>query len=332
MVNCAGRTRSIIGAQSLINAGLPNKVLALRNGTMGWSLAGFACDSGKNRRAPKVSPQTLEWARAAALGVAQRCGVVRVDRDTFERWRGDETRTLYLIDVRDPAEYEAGHIAGAISAPGGQLVQATDQYVGTLGARVVLADDAEVRALMTASWLRQMGFVDVFVLAERGGEAGIAAATALTPIALLDEPISCAALAELLSRDAATVVDLAASRNYLKDHIPGAWFAIRTRLDRAFKNIAPRGTLVLTSEDGEIARLALAEAKLYSTVRCAIWRAAMRPGARPAARYRAMPGWPTRRSISGASLTSAAATPRRPCANTWRGRSTCCRKSNATAR
>ncbi len=41
VVNCAGRTRSIIGAQSLINAGLPNKVVALRNGTMGWSLAGF---------------------------------------------------------------------------------------------------------------------------------------------------------------------------------------------------------------------------------------------------------------------------------------------------
>ena len=67
VVNCAGRTRSIIGAQSLINAGVPNKVVALRNGTMGWSLAGFACDSGKNRRAPDVSPKTLDWARTAAL-------------------------------------------------------------------------------------------------------------------------------------------------------------------------------------------------------------------------------------------------------------------------
>ena len=34
IVNCGGRTRSIIGAQSLINAGVPNKVVALRNGTM----------------------------------------------------------------------------------------------------------------------------------------------------------------------------------------------------------------------------------------------------------------------------------------------------------
>jgi len=43
VVNCAGRTRSIIGAQSLINAGVPNKVVALRNGTMGWHLAGLTC-------------------------------------------------------------------------------------------------------------------------------------------------------------------------------------------------------------------------------------------------------------------------------------------------
>src|SRR5580658_8618600 len=69
VVNCAGRTRSIIGAQSLINAGLPNKVMALRNGTMGYSLAGFACDSGKNQRAPNVSTETLDWAKQAARKV-----------------------------------------------------------------------------------------------------------------------------------------------------------------------------------------------------------------------------------------------------------------------
>src|SRR6202049_1667117 len=157
VVNCAGRTRSIIGAQSLINAGVPNKVVALRNGTMGWSLAGFVCDSGKNRRAPDVSPKTLDWARTAALRVAQSCGVQRIDRAMLETWRKDDTRTLYLFDVRDPAEYLARQLAGAVSAPGGQLVQATDQYVGTLGARVVLVDDAEVRAAMTGSRLGQTG-------------------------------------------------------------------------------------------------------------------------------------------------------------------------------
>ena len=58
-------------------------------------------------------------------------------------------------------------------------MQATDQYAGTLGARVVLVDDAEVRAVMTASWLRQMGWKDVFILAEAGTEPGVPPAPVL---------------------------------------------------------------------------------------------------------------------------------------------------------
>src|ERR1700732_1033762 len=97
VVNCAGRTRSIIGAQSLINADLPNKVVALRNGTMGWSLAGFTCDSGMDRRAGDVSAKTRGWAREAAWRVAQSCGVERIDRGALEALRKDTERTLYLF-------------------------------------------------------------------------------------------------------------------------------------------------------------------------------------------------------------------------------------------
>jgi rhodanese-related sulfurtransferase len=260
VVNCAGRTRSIIGAQSLINARLPNKVVALRNGTMGWSLAGFVCESGKNRRAPGFSAGGLEWAQKAARRVAQNCGAKIIDRTTLETLRADTERTLYLFDVRDPAEYEAGHVAGAISAPGGQLVQATDQFVGTLGARIVVVDDAEVRAMMTASWLRQMGYSDVFVLAEAGAETGWPAPPTLDIERRPEAAIDPRSLGELLSRSAATIVDLSLSRNYLKDHIPAAWFAVRTRLKGAFEKIPLHGTLVLTSEDGIIAELAVAEA------------------------------------------------------------------------
>jgi rhodanese-related sulfurtransferase len=266
VVNCAGRTRSIVGAQSLINAGLPNKVVALRNGTMGWSLAGFTCDSGKNRRAPGVSANTLIWSRQAAQRVAQNCGVRYTDRTTLEAWRNDGERTLYLFDVRDPAEYAAGHLPGAISAPGGQLVQATDQFVGTLGARIVLADDAEVRAAMTASWLRQMGWRDVFVLAEAGTETGWPAAPVLDAEVQTASAIDCASLHTLLASDEATVVDLSLSRDYQMRHIPGAWFAIRTRLKHALPKIKPRGTLVLTSENGVLARLAVAEAQALTDV------------------------------------------------------------------
>src|SRR5262249_26771028 len=99
VVNCAGRTRSIIGAQSLINAGLPNKGAALRNGTMGWSLAGLTCEHGKSRRAPSVSREQLAWAKGAARRVAQGCGVESIDRARLDAWRRDENRTVYVFDV-----------------------------------------------------------------------------------------------------------------------------------------------------------------------------------------------------------------------------------------
>jgi rhodanese-related sulfurtransferase len=261
VVNCAGRTRSIIGAQSLINAGVPNKVVALRNGTMGWTLAGLVCDSGKAARAPDVSREAQAWAKAAADRVARRFGIVRIDAATLARWRAEEARTLYLFDVRDPREYAAGHVADAISAPGGQLVQATDQYVGTLGARIVLVDPAEVRAVMTASWLRQMGWRDVAVLAEDGRETVPPAAPVLGKPPPPELRIDCAGLAALLAGGEATVIDLSLSRDYLKAHIPGAWFAIRSRLARALAKVPLRGTLVLTSPDGVLAGRAANEAR-----------------------------------------------------------------------
>src|SRR5262249_8947933 len=143
-----------------------------RNGTMGWHLAGFTCDASKNVRAPAVSMAGLAAAKVRAEAVARKFGIERIDLGTLARWHADDTPTPYGFDVRDPAEYAAGHLPGALSAPGGQLVQATHFYAGTLGARIVLCDDKHVRALMTASWLRQMGWKDVFVLPEAGQETG----------------------------------------------------------------------------------------------------------------------------------------------------------------
>jgi rhodanese-related sulfurtransferase len=263
VVNCAGRTRSIIGAQSLINAGVPNKVVALRNGTMGWSLAGFAPESGKDNCAPAPTPDGLAWAKAAADEVARKLDIERIDEAALARLRADQTRTLYLFDVRDPAEYAAGHVAGALSAPGGQLVQATDQYAGTLNARIVLIDDRQVRAVMTASWLRQMGWTDVFVHVAAGSEQGIPDNPVLgTPA--LDAAIKAAELDTLLARNEATVVDLSLSRNYAMTHIPGAWFAIRARLAQFIQKTPLRRNVVLTSEDGVLAGLAVREARMHT--------------------------------------------------------------------
>src|SRR4029079_9031567 len=120
VVNCAGRTRSIIGAQSLIDAGVPNRVVALRNGTMGWHLAGLKTASGETKRFPDVTDKGLAWARAAAGAVAKKLGVQRIDRAALTRFQADTSRTTYVFDVRDPDEYRRGHFPGAISAPGGQ--------------------------------------------------------------------------------------------------------------------------------------------------------------------------------------------------------------------
>src|SRR6267154_981935 len=159
VVNCGGRTRSIIGAQSLIDAGVPNRVVSLKDGTMAWHLAGFDVLAGATGRAPEVSTAGLSSARQRADAVAQRYGVPVIDRAKLPEWQREaDRRTLYVIDVRDPAEYRAGHLAGSVMAPGGQLVQETDSWLGVWGARVVLVDDTGVRARMTASWLRRMGW------------------------------------------------------------------------------------------------------------------------------------------------------------------------------
>ena len=156
IVNCAGRTRSIIGAQSLVNAGLPNPVAALRNGTIGWTLAGQALKTGQQRRVGV--PDDAAEARRRARGVAYAAGVKHIDADELTALVADTTRTLYRFDVRLRDDYARGHIAGFANAQGGQLVQETDHFAPVRGSRIVLADDLGVRADMTASWLAQLGW------------------------------------------------------------------------------------------------------------------------------------------------------------------------------
>ena len=165
IVNCGGRTRSIIGAQALRNAGFRNRIMSLKDGTMAWHLAGFEVVHGATRRPPDVSDAGRKAAAEAAARVAERCGIRRIDQAALAAWRAEsDRRTLYVLDVRTPEEYEAGHLDGARSAPGGQLVQETDAHIATWNARVVLVDDNGIRATMTASWLKQMGWNDVAVL------------------------------------------------------------------------------------------------------------------------------------------------------------------------
>ena len=160
VVNCAGRTRSIIGTQSLINAGVPNKVVALRNGTIGWTLARHTLEHGASKRG---AIGAFDGAEQNARDVAYRAGVRRLDAGEFTALQAQLQRTLYRFDVRDALEYAAGHLRGFRHYPGGQLVQEIDMAAPVRGARIVLTDDKSVRADMTASWLAQMGW-EVYVL------------------------------------------------------------------------------------------------------------------------------------------------------------------------
>ncbi|MFA8327138.1 rhodanese-related sulfurtransferase [Burkholderia ubonensis] len=264
IVNCAGRTRSIIGTQSLINAGLPNPVAALRNGTIGWTLAGQALEHGAARRFPDEIDATLRAdARSAARKVAERAGVPRIALADVAAL-AEPGRTLYRFDVRTPEEYEAGHLPGFLSAPGGQLVQETDHHAPVRGARIVLADDDGVRADMTASWLAQMGW-DVRVVeagARAFGETGqpprdVPAAPGVAEVS----PATLAGWLREAAPDEIAIVDVTASANYVKRHIPGAWFAVRAQLRDALAAIPAARRYVFTCGSSLLARFAAADAR-----------------------------------------------------------------------
>ena len=262
VVNCAGRTRSIIGAQSLINAGVPNKVVALRNGTMGWHLAGYELEHGLERRPPEVSSEGHKVALERAEAAAKRIGVKRIDAATLDQWRGEQaTRTLSILDVRTIEEFEAGHIADSRHAPGGQLVQATDIYVATQNARVVLVDDMMVRALMTASWLEQLAWCEVYVLASGLDNQPITTGSREAPGFGLEAAVPSIGPGEAKSAMAggATLVDLQRSLGYREKHAEGAHFAIRARLAQDLAAAGVEGQVILTSPDDKVAHLAAAD-------------------------------------------------------------------------
>jgi len=291
VVNCAGRTRSIIGAQALINAGVPNRVVALRGGSMGWRLAGLTLDHGKTASYPPLSEAGRAKALEYAADVARRYNVPSAAAETVEAWKAEPDRTLYLLDVRSEEEYRAGHMPGAIHAPGGQLVQGADRWCGVKGARIVLLDDANgVRAVMTGHWLAQMGW-DVQVLA--GGTEPFATETGLPAVETLGvadaaaETMTPDALAEALASGAVALADVDLSEHYRTGHLPGAEWGVRPRAAALLERLGgpddPR-PIVLYSEHETRARLAALDLEALSSRKVHILaggREAWRAGGRP---------------------------------------------------
>ncbi|WP_422785789.1 rhodanese-like domain-containing protein [Rhizorhabdus argentea] len=282
VVNCAGRTRSIIGAQSLINAGLPNRIYALCNGTIGWTLAGLELEHGQSRCAPDVAEDARNAALERARDVSYRAGVKVLTGEQVALLAADATRTLYRFDVRTPEEYAAGHVPGFRSAPGGQLVQETDMVAPVRGARIVLWDNLGVRAHMSGSWLAQMGW-EVYVVEGRADEAAATGPwTPTLPSLPAVDLISVKELAQTLGSSQTIVVDLAPSTTHRSEHVPGARFAIRARLDAAIAALPETADIVLTSPDAALATFAAADLETNRKVRVlkggtAAWAAAGYP-------------------------------------------------------
>jgi len=261
VVNCAGRTRSIVGAQTLIDAGIPNRVASLRNGTMEWLLSGRELAYGRRAALPEPDAQSLAAAREQARNVAERAGIGYIDAATLRAFEAEQdARTLYRFDVRTREEYEAGHLEGWRWAPGGQLVQATDEYLATRRARVVLADWDGVRALTTGAWLAQLGAVEVYLYPP----------PALAPRLTGPEPrrvlrhrpeagtLRAEALRAALDAQAAEVFDVESRGAYERGHVPGARFAAPDRLAEFLPADTARA-VVLTSSDGVLAGAVAAE-------------------------------------------------------------------------
>ncbi|MDJ0958925.1 MAG: rhodanese-like domain-containing protein, partial [Arenicellales bacterium] len=253
VVNCAGRTRSIIGAQTLIDFGVPNPVVALENGTQGWFLAGLELEHNQSYSySPFAYPERLDELKQKALRLARSQNVETLTAAEVELFLSERHRTNYLFDVRSPEENQRDGLPPIVHAPGGQLIQATDQWVGVKGARITLVDNEMVRAPIVAYWLAQLGH-EVYVL-----DGGIYTARSINfPEAELYsdrlETVESVDVTELASLTDAQFVDLRGSMTFRAGHLKDAAWSIRPCLDRI--PFRPEAPVVLISNDNEAATL-----------------------------------------------------------------------------
>jgi rhodanese-related sulfurtransferase len=141
-------------------------------------------------------------------------------------------------------------------------VQETDHTVPVRGARIVLCDDDGVRANMSASWLAQMGW-DVHVLDGLQAQDFSDATPPARPLPDTVTPVtevSAATVQQWLAQDAHTlVVDVGTSAAFVKGHLPGAQWVLRSGLRTDLACPAGCERIVLTCGDGRAARFAVAD-------------------------------------------------------------------------
>ncbi|MFM0201479.1 rhodanese-like domain-containing protein [Paraburkholderia fungorum] len=257
VIHCAGRTRSIIGAQLLRSFGVPNPVIALENGTQGWALAGLKLEHGSVRRySDDVDETALADARQRASALSARFALATLDRQTAQSWLDAPERTTYLLDVRSAEEFARDGVPAAVHAPGGQLLQATDQTIGVRRARVLLVDHDKVRAPVIASWLTQLGIETALVAARDAAALQRVASGRGQPGSPDPVLIDANGLRKLSGVDALHLIDLRSSSAYRREHAAGARWSIRPRLSETLAGASTSDPVVLFADTPALAALA----------------------------------------------------------------------------
>ncbi len=242
VVNCAGRTRSIIGTAGLRRLGVEN-VRALKNGTMGWVLAGLELES-KPAAAARLAPRdSREKALTLARRIAEEEKIRQLSVGDFETAATPTADGLiYVIDVRSEQEFDNGHLPGSFNVPGGQAVQRADDFIAVRNGTIIFVSEHGARATMAAYWYRQMGFRDVSVLAggmrawvESGRRPAYGAELAV-PLGLgrarsgaRSKPP--AEIQKAIQDAAVIALDVGSSLDYSAAHLPGAKWLSRGWID-----------------------------------------------------------------------------------------------------
>jgi rhodanese-related sulfurtransferase len=271
VVNCGARTRAILCAQMLIDFGVSNPIASLKGGTMEWKRSGFELEYGATKKIAPPSADAISLAKKRASSMAATFGIEFVDAQTVLKWQDEAKNSpLYIFDVRQPEEYEAAHLEGSRCAPGGQLIQRSDdEYVAVRNARIVLIDDTEVRAIITAYWLKQVAMPNVYVLKGGLGGSGLGREGLVSgpePKPLLtpayQNSINSEKLSEIRSsKTPPLVINVGCSDKHRLGHIPGSVWVPRGWLELVHKTYPDTGVIVVTSDCEAHAQLAAADAK-----------------------------------------------------------------------
>jgi rhodanese-related sulfurtransferase len=251
-INCFSRTRGIVGATTLRLLGRAPDAVFVEDGVMAWGLQGAPTiqNAAPDDELPPESPEVL---RRIADELLERFALPVADAAQLARWRADDTRTLYVFDVRPTADPALAGTA-VQQVPGGQLFMHFENLVGTRGARIVLIDDPahRLRAAVTSFWLTQLNQAEVYVYE---GEFSPEHAPSTPPATVTDAPpsLDAEALAQLRRNGAVTVIDVGASLDYERGHLPGALYMLPASLGPLASHAVAGRTLVFTSPDGAAA-------------------------------------------------------------------------------